>query len=155
MTTSFDLQKVVRPNIWALKPYRCARDDYSKGILLDANENAYGPSLPEDFVAVSQELERYPDPHQLEIKESLCKLREIPSPEHFFLGVGSDECIDMAVRVFVKPGSEKILITPPTYGMYSVCAQVNDVETVKVPLNVENGLFQLDVPKVKLVNADA
>jgi histidinol-phosphate aminotransferase len=139
----FDLQAAVRPNILGLKPYRCARDDYSEGILLDANENTHGPALTE-----YQPLERYPDPHQEELKSALCKFRDIPNPSHFFLGVGSDECIDMAIRVFVTPGKEKILITPPTYGMYSVSAQINDVGVVKVPLLVDQGEFQLDVPKV-------
>lgn len=104
----FDLKAAVRPNIYSLKPYRCARDDYSQGILLDANENSHGPSLPNTNLG----LERYPDPHQIELKNMICKLRHIPSPEHLFLGVGSDECIDMCLRVFCAPGREKILITP-------------------------------------------
>jgi histidinol-phosphate aminotransferase len=81
----------------------------------------------------------------MELKKKLCAFRGIPSESHFYLGVGSDECIDMAMRVFVRPGVEKVLITPPTYGMYSVCATINDVGLVKVPL-LEN--FQLDLPKV-------
>jgi histidinol-phosphate aminotransferase len=83
----FDLRNAVRPNIFSLKPYRCARDDYCEGILLDANENSHGPSLPNGTLG----LERYPDPHQIKLKQKLCNLRNIPSPEHFFLGVGSDE----------------------------------------------------------------
>ena len=152
---TFDLENAVRPNIWALKPYRCARDDYSAGILLDANENSFGPSLQSEH-RILDKLERYPDPYQREIKARLAKLRNLDSIDHFFLGVGSDECIDMAIRVFVQPGKEKILVTPPTYGMYSVCAQVNDVEVVKVPLlvdhNVKETSFQLDVPNVLLIN---
>jgi histidinol-phosphate aminotransferase len=147
MTQSFQLEKAVRPNILKLKPYRCARDDYSEGILLDANENSHGPSLDKKFDEFGH-LERYPDPYQVEIKQLLCQLRGLPSTDHFFLGVGSDECIDMTMRVFVKPGVEKILITPPTYGMYSVSAQINDVEVVKVPLIVDEGKFQLNVPQV-------
>ncbi|KAJ3271930.1 histidinol-phosphate transaminase [Terramyces sp. JEL0728] len=144
----FDLKSIVRPNIYALKPYRCARDDYSAGILLDANENSHGSSLPQNSNFVDGNLERYPDPYQLEIKEKLCKLRGIQSAGHFFLGVGSDECIDMAIRVFVQPGKEKILITPPTYGMYSVSANINDVGIAKAPLIVDGGKFQLDVDNI-------
>ncbi|KAJ3050352.1 histidinol-phosphate transaminase [Rhizophlyctis rosea] len=155
----FDLQAVVRPNIWALKPYRCARDDYSTGILLDANENSFGPALPlthqspitlpTDASYSDSHLERYPDPHQAEIKTSLASLRGLSSTSHFFLGVGSDESIDLVIRVFCQPGKDKILICPPTYGMYGVCAQVNDVEVVKVSLDVEGGRFQLQTELVK------
>ncbi|KAI8901180.1 pyridoxal phosphate-dependent transferase [Globomyces pollinis-pini] len=146
----FDLKKAVRPNILKLKPYRCARDDYSAGILLDANENTHGPALDDvsKYTQLGSDLERYPDPYQVEVKELLCKFRNIPSTNYFYLGVGSDEVIDMAIRVFVTPGKEKILITPPTYGMYSVCAQINDVETVKIPLIVDDGAFQLNVIKI-------
>ncbi|KAI8915902.1 pyridoxal phosphate-dependent transferase, partial [Gorgonomyces haynaldii] len=158
----FDLEKITRPNIWALKPYRCARDDFSEGILLDANENAYGPSFtPEihsEFKTISSDyhLERYPDPRQDEIKKRLCALRHINSVEHFFVGVGSDECIDLAMRIFCVPGKDKVLITPPTYGMYSVSAHTNDVGVVKVNLNVQDGLFQLDVDQmISVLQQDA
>ncbi|KAF7726670.1 histidinol-phosphate transaminase [Apophysomyces ossiformis] len=137
----FDLTKVIRPNILALTPYRCARDDYSEGILLDANENAFGPSLA--VAPPAGDLHRYPDPYQIRIKERLIKLRELQSVQQVFLGVGSDEVIDLVIRVACVPGKDKILITPPTYGMYSVCAQINDVAVVKSNLNVENGAFQL------------
>ncbi|KAJ3333414.1 histidinol-phosphate transaminase [Blyttiomyces sp. JEL0837] len=152
----FNLEAIVRPNILALKPYRCARDDYSSGILLDANENSFGPSVSDRLDGLKNattytdnHLERYPDPHQSEIKSMLAKLRGLPSDDHFFLGVGSDESIDMAIRVFCVPAKDKILTCPPTYGMYSVCAQVNDVGVVKVPLNVEGGAFSLNVDAVK------
>jgi histidinol-phosphate aminotransferase len=141
----FDLKKVIRPNILALQPYRCARDDYSAGILLDANENAYGPSLSEFRAG---DLNRYPDPLHPEIKERIVSLRNIPSIHNVFLGVGSDEVIDLLIRIACVPGKDKILITPPTYGMYSVCAQINDVGVVKVNLNVENGAFQLETDAV-------
>ncbi|KND01093.1 histidinol-phosphate transaminase, partial [Spizellomyces punctatus DAOM BR117] len=161
----FSLKAVVRPNIWALKPYRCARDDYSTGILLDANENSFGPSLPAGhqppLPALSNpsytdtHLERYPDPYQKEIKQSLANFRGLPSTEHFFLGVGSDESLDLIIRVFCVPARDKVLICPPTYGMYSVCAQINDVEVVKVPLDVEGGKFQLKTDEIKkAVDAD-
>ncbi|KAJ3171871.1 histidinol-phosphate transaminase [Irineochytrium annulatum] len=149
-STHFDLQKVIRPNILALQPYRCARDDYSTGILLDANENAFGPSLPSstpDHAALA--LERYPDPHQSLLKQHLASFRGLPGPQHFFLGVGSDESIDLIIRVACKPGVEKVLICPPTYGMYGVCCAVNDVEVVKVNLDVEGGAFQLRVDAIQ------
>ncbi|KAI8365121.1 histidinol-phosphate aminotransferase [Blakeslea trispora] len=142
---TFDLTRVIRPNILALKPYRCARDDFSEGVLLDANENAYGPALTTEPTG---DLNRYPDPYQIQVKERLLKLRNLKSVENLFLGVGSDEVIDLLIRVACVPTKDKILITPPTYGMYSVCAQINDVEVVKSPLNVENGAYQLDLDNV-------
>ncbi|CAM0138238.1 histidinol-phosphate transaminase [Umbelopsis sp. WA50703] len=142
---SFDLSKVIRPNILALKPYRCARDDYSAGILLDANENSYGPSLQE---AREGDLNRYPDPLHPNIKERIVSFRNIPSVHNVFLGVGSDEVIDLLIRITCVPGQDKILITPPTYGMYSVCAQINDVAVVKVNLDVEDAAFQLQTDQI-------
>lgn len=145
----FDLTKVIRPNILALKPYRCARDDYSEGILLDANENAYGPALTTEHKG---DLNRYPDPYQVQVKERIMKLRGLKSTKNLFLGVGSDEVIDLLIRIACVPAKDKILITPPTYGMYSVCAQINDVEVVKSKLIVENGAYQLDVDNVRKIN---
>ncbi|KAF9040405.1 histidinol-phosphate aminotransferase [Hymenopellis radicata] len=160
----FDIEAIIRPNILSLQPYRCARDDYKEGILLDANENALGPSitdLPPDLEEAV--LNRYPDPSNDHIKAKIAALRGLPGVDHVFLGVGSDEVIDLLMRICVTPGKEKILITPPTYGMYSVSAQVNDVGVVKVPLEVsgdagEGGLkgrFSLKVDEVKkAVDAD-
>ncbi|KAJ3401637.1 histidinol-phosphate transaminase [Chytriomyces hyalinus] len=144
----FTLESAVRPNILRLQPYRCARDDYSEGILLDANENAFGPaaSRPEH---IQMQLERYPDPHQAVLKEKLKEFRGVPSTDYFFVGVGSDESIDLAIRIFCTPGQDKILITPPTYGMYSVSANINDVGIVKVPLDVEGGRFSLMTENIK------
>ncbi|CAI7632310.1 hypothetical protein PCG10_001037 [Penicillium crustosum] len=171
----FNLATCARPNILALQPYRCARDDYKDdgtNVLLDANENAFGPGLalnsegalqssptgnatgaskPEiDFLG----LNRYPDPHQIELKQLFCNLRNTHHhtpktllPEHMFCGVGSDEAIDALLRCFCVPGKDKILTCPPTYGMYSVSAQVNDLEIVKVPLDATNG-FHLQPDKV-------
>ncbi len=144
----FDIERVIRPNILSLHPYRCARDDYSEGILLDANENALGHSIPspsrvqDPSVALDKELEytldmdlhRYPSPTHDPIKARIAAIRSLPGPEYVFLGVVSDEVIDLLMRVCVAPGKEKIMTTPPTYGMYAVCAQVNDVGVVKVPL---------------------
>ena len=184
----FDIERVIRPNILALHPYRCARDDYSSGILLDANENALGhsispsddtslattvttataPQLNGDSATVDAELDhilgldlhRYPDPSHPNIKSRIAEIRGLPSPDHVFLGVGSDEVIDLLMRVCVAPGGhEKILVTPPTYGMYGVCAQVNDVGVVKVNLELtaeggeggERGRFSLRVDEVSYV----
>lgn len=161
----FDLESCARPNILALQPYRCARDDYKDdgtNILLDANENAYGPSLSADVAEKAANgvevdllgLHRYPDPHQEPLKKQLCELRNTHAhtdktlkPENLFVGVGSDEAIDALLRCFCVPGKDRILTCPPTYGMYSVSAQVNDVALVKVPL-LEAPTFSIDVPAV-------
>ncbi|KAL2129509.1 hypothetical protein VTI74DRAFT_7659 [Chaetomium olivicolor] len=162
----FNLQTCARPNILALEPYRCARDDYKDdgtNILLDANENAYGPPLPSTTSLNDSNgpslsltaLHRYPDPHQHPLKQLLCRLRttgahstRAPTPANLFVGVGSDEAIDALLRCFCVPGRDKILVCPPTYGMYSVSAQVNDVGLVRVPLLGAPG-FGVDVPAVR------
>ncbi|TQV98865.1 hypothetical protein V2A60_007438 [Cordyceps javanica] len=164
---AFNLATCARPNILALEPYRCARDDYKDdgtNILLDANENAFGPSLtPAATAAASASssvgidwlgLHRYPDPHQRELKELLCRLRNTHAhtpktltPDHLFVGVGSDEAIDALLRCFCVPGRDRILTCPPTYGMYAVSAQVNDVALVRVPLGPAPA-FALDVAAV-------
>ncbi|ODQ64751.1 histidinol-phosphate aminotransferase [Nadsonia fulvescens var. elongata DSM 6958] len=154
---AFNLQTLARPNILALEPYRCARDDYTDGVLLDANENPYGPALHNlHSQEKSSELNRYPDPHQQPVKQLLCNFRnqerigealEVPelTPANLFFGVGSDEAIDAIIRCFCTPGKDKLLTCPPTYGMYGVSAQINDVEVVKVNLEVssDKGAFQL------------
>lgn len=164
---AFDLKTLVRENIRGLEPYKCARDDFKEGILLDANENTHGPALS----AISpweQELElnRYPDPHQLELKAQIVKFRnELPNkylddfavnkltPQNLCLGVGSDESIDLLLRCICKPSVDKLLICPPTYGMYSICATVNDVALVKVPLTSTD--FQIDVAAItKAITSD-
>ncbi|GME97589.1 histidinol-phosphate transaminase activity protein [[Candida] boidinii] len=159
----FDISKIIRPNILTLEPYRCARDDFKEGLLLDANENTHGPAIVNiNSKEESLELNRYPDPHQVELKNQIVEFRnseceksqlknfkfDIPNElkinyENLCLGVGSDESIDALIRCCIKPGVEKMLICPPTYGMYSICAIVNDVkEIVKVPLNFDN--FQVN-----------
>jgi histidinol-phosphate aminotransferase len=136
--------RLARSNILELSPYRCARDDYSEGILLDANENAFGP--PVDY-RDQYVLERYPDPYQIPLKEKLAAYRGHGlKPENIFVGVGSDEAIDLLMRIFCRPGIDKILTTPPTYGMYKVCAKVNDVEIVNVPLTPD---FDVRIPEVR------
>ena len=102
------------------------------------------------------DLHRYPSPTFDDIKTEIAKLRNIPGPEYIFLGVGSDEVIDLLMRICVVPGKEKILTTPPTYGMYAVCAQVNDIAVVKCPLELtgdngeggERGRFSVRVSEV-------
>ncbi|PTB70846.1 histidinol-phosphate aminotransferase [Trichoderma citrinoviride] len=169
----FNLETCARPNILALQPYRCARDDYKDdgtNILLDANENAYGPSLSPSSPSSSSSsnddnskdapkidplgLHRYPDPHQHDLKQLLCNLRNTHAhtpktltPANLFVGVGSDEAIDALLRCFCVPGKDRILTCPPTYGMYAVSAQVNDVSIVRVPL-LPAPTFALDVPAI-------
>ncbi|KAJ1331816.1 histidinol-phosphate aminotransferase [Microdochium nivale] len=163
----FNLETCARPNILALEPYRCARDDYKDdgtNVLLDANENAYGPSLPATVTSSSSAsagsqidllgLHRYPDPHQHDLKQLLCNLRNTHrhtpktiTPENLFVGVGSDEAIDALLRCFCVPGRDRILTCPPTYGMYGVSAQVNDVSIHKVPL-LPAPAFALDVDAI-------
>lgn len=125
---------LVRPNVRALVPYSCARDEYegTGGIFLDANESPFGP------------LNRYPDPRQRELRTAISNLKGIPV-ENIFLGNGSDEVIDLCFRIFCNPGTDRAVIFPPTYGMYQVSAAVNDVEVIKVQLN-EN--FDIDIPGV-------
>ena len=132
--TPFNLQSLVRPNIWALKPYSSARDEFSgnTGIFLDANENPFGT------------LNRYPDPHQKELKSILSKRKNIPHNQ-IFIGNGSDEIIDLIYRIFANPGKDSVLICPPTYGMYEVSANINDVNIVNVPLRDD---FQLDMEAI-------
>jgi histidinol-phosphate aminotransferase len=142
--------RLARQNILELQPYRCARDDYSDGVLLDANENAYGPtSLPTNCLDPydnHNSLERYPDPHQIALKELYANYRGHGiTPANIFVGVGSDEAIDMLMRIFCYPTRDNILITPPTYGMYKVCAKVNDVQILAVPLTPD---FDLQVDEM-------
>jgi hypothetical protein len=143
--------RLARPNILELHPYRCARDDYSSGILLDANENALGPtSLPTNSLDPYDNhnvLERYPDPYQIALKEKYAQYRGHGlKPENIFVGVGSDEAIDLLMRIFCRPGQDTILITPPTYGMYKVCAKVNDVQVINCPLTPD---FDLRINEVR------
>ena len=130
-----DIQKLVRKNILNLKPYSSARDDFEgeNGIFLDANENPFG------------KLNRYPDPYQKKIKKKLSELNDI-SADNIFLGNGSDEVIDLAFRIFCEPGKDKVLTFSPTYGMYEVSANINNVELINLELN-DN--FQIDLETLK------
>ncbi len=119
------LEELVRPNILHLTPYSCARDEYSGGeatVFLDANESPYGAPL-----------NRYPDPLQRELKESVSRVKGVPE-RNTFIGNGSDEAIDLVFRIFCEPGRDNVLAMSPTYGMYEVCAHVNDVDYRPVPL---------------------
>ena len=132
---TIDIKNLVRKNILNLKPYSSARDEFEgeNGIFLDANENPFG------------ELNRYPDPYQLKIKQKLSELNQI-STENIFLGNGSDEVIDLAFRIFCEPKKDKVLTFSPTYGMYEVSANINDVELINVELNED---FQIDLETLK------
>lgn len=137
---SFDLDKLVRENIKDLVPYSSARDEFTgqAKIFLDANENSLGSPTVKWY-------NRYPDPHQLELKKSIGKIKGL-SPEHIFLGNGSDECIDLLYRCFCEPKKDNVIICPPTYGMYKVSGNINDVEVREAPL-LEN--FQLHLAQVE------
>ena len=121
------LKELTRPNVWALKPYSSARDEYSgveASVFLDANENPY--NTPNN---------RYPDPLQRELKALIAPLKGV-KVENIFLGNGSDEAIDLVFRAFCRPGVDNVVAIDPTYGMYQVCAEVNDVEYRKMLLDV-------------------
>ncbi|HEY8690988.1 MAG TPA: histidinol-phosphate transaminase [Chitinophagaceae bacterium] len=132
----FELQKLIRDNIRKLTPYSSARHEFKgeASVFLDANENSFGSPLPESF-------NRYPDPLQWQLKFELAKIKGVPA-EYIFIGNGSDEVIDLAYRIFCNPKKDNVILCPPTYGMYEVSANINDVEIRKVNLT-EN--FQLDV----------
>lgn len=130
------LEQLVRPNIWNLAPYSSARNEYSgkdAEVFLDANENPY-----------NQPYNRYPDPLQRELKEDIAHIKGIPA-ECIFLGNGSDEAIDLAYRCFTRPGIDNVVAIEPTYGMYKVCADINDVAYRPVLLDEH---FQLSAEKL-------
>jgi histidinol-phosphate aminotransferase len=132
----FTINNILRENIKNLVPYSSARDEYQgeASIFLDANENAYGSPLAQQF-------NRYPDPLQYEVKKRLSEIKGVP-PRNIFLGNGSDEAIDILFRSFCNPGVDNVILVPPTYGMYKVSANINDVEVRNVPLT---GDFQLNL----------
>ncbi len=135
----FDIEKLIRPNIKKLKPYSSARDEFSgdASVFLDANENSFGSPLSKNY-------NRYPDPHQRKLKEKISQIKGVP-PQHIFLGNGSDECIDLLYRGFCNPGIDNVIICPPTYGMYEVSANINDIEIRKISLTLD---FQLNVDAI-------
>lgn len=135
-----NINKLVRPNILNLKPYQSARDEFkgTTGIFLDANENPYG------------NLNRYPDAYQNALKERVSDIKKVPANQ-IFIGNGSDETIDLAMRIFCEPGKDKIMICPPTYGMYKVAADINNIDIVETPLTP---YFQLNIDDILAKSAD-
>ena len=123
----FNINNLVRPNVAVLKPYSSARDEYqstgSEMVFLDANENPF-----------QTDVNRYPDPQQRNLKAELAKLKGIVS-ENILLGNGSDEVLDLLFRAFCEPGDDNIITLPPTYGMYKVLANINNIENREVLLN--------------------
>jgi histidinol-phosphate aminotransferase len=135
------IQQLVRKNILNLAPYASARDEYNgtEGVFLDANENPFGTN------------NRYPDPQQNRLKQRLSEIKSV-NQQQIFLGNGSDEVIDLAFRIFCEPNEDKALTFTPTYGMYEVSANINSIELIKVPLNID---FQIDRNSVQPYFADA
>jgi len=141
-----NLEKIVRKNIWNLKAYSSARDEFkgAADVFLDANENPFG------------DLNRYPDPHQIAIKEKLSEIKKVDT-DQIFVANGSDEVIELAFRIFCEPGKDKVLTFSPTYGMYDVSANINDVELIKQPLindfqiNLNQLQPYLDFEEVKII----
>jgi len=132
----FNIDSLVRDNIKKMTAYSSARHEFTgnASIYLDANENSFGSPLPDNF-------NRYPDPLQMQVKEKLSKIKGVPV-QNIFLGNGSDEAIDLLYRIFCDPARDNAIILPPTYGMYEVCAEMNDVKVKKVNLTKE---YQLDI----------
>src|ERR1700740_2992137 len=132
----FDINNILRENIKKLVPYSSARDEYQgeASVFLDANENAFGSPLDEQY-------NRYPDPLQYNVKKRLSEIKGVP-PRNIFLGNGSDEAIDILFRSFCNPGVDNVILVPPTYGMYQVSANINDVAVKNVPLTKD---FQLNL----------
>jgi len=128
-----NIKELVRKNILSLKPYVAARHSHTSGILLDANENSLGSTYEDSH---NLKLNRYPDPYQKELRVALSELISIPT-ENLFFGVGSDEIIDILIRIFCEPEKDSIIICEPTYGMYRVCADINNIQVINVPLNNE------------------
>lgn len=135
-----NIDSLVRENIKKLKPYTSARQGYLHGILLDANENSFGSVVESEL-----ELNRYPDPNQNILREKLSSYLNVKK-ENLFIGVGSDEVIDLLVRIFCEPKEDNVIITEPTYGMYKVACDINNVDVKNVQLNSQ---FQLDVVAVQ------
>lgn len=131
-----EIKDLIRPNILALAPYSCARDEFKgeASVYLDANESPYNNGT-----------NRYPDPLQAEVKALLAPIKKV-APEQIFLGNGSDEAIDLVYRIFCRPGIDNVVAPAPTYGMYQVCADINDIEYRAIPLKTD---YQLDMEGMK------
>lgn len=139
MPKTIDIERLVRPNIKNLKTYRSARDDFEEGLLLDANENSLGSPVRNQL-----ELHRYPTPTQNALRKKIADWRQV-GYENIFLGVGSDEAIDLLMRIFCEPGVDSVITTPPTYGMYKVSAHINNLQIKEVLLTES---FQLQPGKI-------
>ncbi|PKL82065.1 MAG: histidinol-phosphate transaminase [Ignavibacteriae bacterium HGW-Ignavibacteriae-3] len=126
-----NVESLVRKNILKLKPYTSARGDYLTGILLDANENSFG-SVIDEFQG--EELNRYPDPNHLKLRKEIGSYLNVDSKK-LFIGVGSDEIIDLLIRIFCEPKTDNAVILEPTYGMYKVACEINDVAAIPVMLD--------------------
>lgn len=137
---------LIRPSVERMQPYSSARDEFEgmAPVMLDANENSLGSVGPDDF-------SRYPDPHQRAIKADLARLKGV-APNQIFLGNGSDEAIDLLVRLTCTPGQDSIVICPPTYGMYEVAANLNDVRVERLPLTAD---FQLPANAAEILAASS
>ena len=131
----FDLNKIIQPHLADLKSYSSARNEFSGDakIWLDANESPFANGV-----------NRYPDPLQMELRDLVASQRNV-DPNQIFIGNGSDEAIDLLIRCFCRPGKDSILICPPTYGMYSVSANINNILIIKVPLRAD---FKIDVDSI-------
>jgi histidinol-phosphate aminotransferase len=142
-----NIKSLIRPNILNLKPYTSARDIYGgEGILLDANENSFGSTVNGIELRSGQvELNRYPDPNQKDLREIVGKYYSLPY-ENLFFGVGSDEIIDLLIRIFCEPGKDSVLIPEPTYGMYKVACDINNVYAKEILLNDD---FQVNLSEVQ------
>lgn len=137
---------LVRENIRNLAPYTTARHEFTgeASVMLDANENAMGSPVKLNIDTLYEPLNRYPDPLQLELKKRISDIKGIPV-ENIFMGNGSDEAIDVLMRIFCEPGIDNIITLPPTYGMYSVCAAINNIKVKEVPLNSE---YQMNIQAI-------
>ncbi|MEM7371203.1 MAG: histidinol-phosphate transaminase [Bacteroidota bacterium] len=137
---TIDIHALLRPHLRKLTPYSSARDEYTGklGTFLDANENPLGSAAPGRH-------NRYPDPLARELKQSLRSILGVKE-EQLFVGNGSDEAIDLLFRAFCEPGQDRVVLLPPTYGMYKVSAEINGVETVEYPLTEA---FQIDLDKIR------
>ena len=143
---NFDINRLIRDNIKNLKPYSSARSEFSgaASIFLDANENSFGSPLTKWY-------NRYPDPLQWDVKRKIAAIKKVEA-RNMLLGNGSDECIDLVIRAFCNPQRDNIIICPPTYGMYEICAQINDVPVKEVPLTTA---YQLDLEAIEsAIDAD-
>ncbi|MCH5718802.1 histidinol-phosphate transaminase [Niabella hibiscisoli] len=142
----FNLDYLIRDNIKNLAPYTTARHEFTgeASVMLDANENALGSPVTLDIGSLHESLNRYPDPLQIGFKKRIGEIKGVPV-ENIFAGNGSDEAIDVLMRIFCEPGVDNIITLPPTYGMYGVCAAINNIKVKEVPLNSE---YQMDIQAI-------